>query len=534
MNGEVDRELDELIERHLNGELDDAGRARLEAAICSSPEAARRFARAARFERLIERHLRRPSTVLAGTPAAVRRLRWGWWRGFREHAWGPLAAVALHALLIGALIRWVMWPATPRREETVEVAMETRRESTQLDRLPEMPAENIAPGFAPPARPELGKGPGPDLAENAAPPIAQRPLVAPQTTVRSLATISHPLVASRWGARREAVARELPAALAAAVDRATAEGVEWLAGRQSADGAWREAGTDGLGLTGLAVLALLTRGEELREKGQAERLRAAMDHLAASLRVGTGSEGEDLRGAVLRLNALADGQVVLRLPRWQAALERAAARVLDAQQPDGGWGTLSGVPDPVVTAWAVCGLRVAATIGVEPERIRAALPRAAAALNRTPNPASGLLYYPAPSERSAAAVGGLAGTVLALQIAGEGSGLRVLRGLRSLDEHWNDPGRWLREAGGLDALWLAAWAHQQAGGAVWTRFYARCAPAVLLARTAGSAWETEGRASVRATSVAVLLLETPWRYPRAAEWPALAAANRLPALYARR
>ena len=117
-------ELDRLIQRYLDGLLDEAERARLEGILRSSPEAARQLARTARFERLIERHMRQPVPVAPLLrPAPVRWWPIASWRRWREHAWGPLVAVALHAVLFAALIRWVIWPASSRRGDEVEITM---------------------------------------------------------------------------------------------------------------------------------------------------------------------------------------------------------------------------------------------------------------------------------------------------------------------------------------------------------------------------------------------------------------------------
>lgn len=534
MNRELlsEAEVDRLIERYLDGLLDEAERAQLETLLRASPEAARRLAWAARFERLLERGMRRPaSTVALPIPPRTHRLPFGHWRQWREHAWGPIAAVAIHALLLAALIRWVIWPSSSRRSEEIEITLEAHPEPTALDRPPDMPRDEAAPALPDSA---VVAAQRPHIPEPTPPP---RPSTPPLPTL-SRATdpvvlfISHPLVARRMGDRRAVVEREMPPALAAQVEQALHDGAGWLATRQSADGRWREAGADEIGLTSLALLALSARGEAVRTGPLAMRFRAAMDSLAAAVPT---NHREDLRGMVLLLNALADGQTIARIPRWQMALDQVAARVLAAERPDGGWGAAPDAPDPVLTAWAVVGLRIAAALGVEADRSRMAIARAADALNRSPNPASGLLYYPEPAERSAAELAGLAGTVLALQLVGEGAGARTARGLRALEERWNEPTRRLRDPAGLEAAWLTACAYQQAGGAAWLRFYARCASAVLSGQRSDGAWPaSDGRPSVRATSLAILTLETPWRYPPVAEWPALAAAVMSSRLYALR
>lgn len=525
-------EMNRLIERYLDGLLSDTERAELEATLRSSPEAARRLARAARFERLIERQLRQPAEMMAvPTRARIHRLPFGHWSGWREHAWGPLAAIAIHAGLIIVLVRWVIWPAGSRRGDEIEITMEPAREAPNFDRPPEMPQDDIPrelpeSTIARTAEPNLPESAPPT--EQAMPPLDSLSVAAGP----AMPSIVHPLVNGRFGNRRTILQRELPPLLAEAVERATRHGVAWLVSRQSANGAWRELGTDEVGLTSLALLALSTRSELIQGGEYAAQFRAAMDFLAHTA---WETDSADLRSSILRLNALADGQAVLRVPRWHVAVERAVARVLSAERPTGGWGVSLEYPDPVVTAWAVMGLRVAASIGVEQHRIQLVLARAAEALNSSPTPTSGLLYYPPLVERSTANLSDLAGSILTLQLAGESAGPRTVRGLHSLHQHWSEPTRHLRESGGLDAVWLAACAHHQAGGATWLRFYTRCASALLKARNDDGVWSAhDGHPSVRTTSLAVLTLETPWRYPPTGQWPVTANWSGSTALYARR
>ncbi len=523
-------EIDDLIDRHLDGVLDVDGRSRLEEALQASPEAALRFARAARMDERLFRHFNRRQAMdglrIPADAAPTKVIRPAWIRSLGDHAWGPVAAVALHAALLAILIRWVILPPAPGPDEGIEITLANPPERTPLDRRPVLPDD--PGGLAPPipgpsiARPPPAEIEPPGVADLR---VAFLPLDAGvASSVADPARLAHPLVAGRFGAERRRRTALYGGTWSAAADGVVSNAVAWLAARQSPDGAWREPGTDDDALTSLVLLALMGRGETPVHGDHRGAVRAALQRLAA-VRPGTHAP----RSTALRLCALADSVALTRLPALQTMLGEAASASLDAERPDGGWDNSGPAADPLATAWTVEALRVAATAGVDDPRLAPALHRAAAALDAATIPTSGLLYYPSPARHGPLAFADTAASLLALQLAGDDSGTRMQRGLRTLDSM---PAAWpVGDAppSSIEALYFATRARFNEGGGGWMKWMASLAPAMVQAASPGGFWpgETEARDvhPIRTTALAVLILETPSRYPPSGRWPVTAKAS---------
>ena len=507
--------LDGLIEAYLNDALDAEGLARLEAELRASPEAARRFASAARWDSTIERAVRRSRSeqvVAPGSrPLAGRR-------PLSEHIWGPAVALVAHAALLVFLIRWVIFPSPPRRDDGgeadgVEIALERPAERTALEGRPgELPTPPVEVR-APPASAAATR-PGESLDPVA---VWMDPEDAAVSASRAGGEVAltgpHPLTERRTATARAAYLAA-GGVVARQADEAAARAARWLAGRQSTDGAWREEGSDPQALTSLALLALLGRGDTHRSGPHAAVVRGALAFLT-----GTTGRPSDLRASALRLHAMADASAATRLPAVRAAMDLTVRQALSDQISNGGWGASSSA-DPVITAWMTWGLRLALAAGADEPAIHAAIARAADAMDRSLNPASGSLYYPSAGGVSPLRWSQIAGAVLTLQMAGDDAGTRALRGLKALDSMSPAWPRTGGESAGGEALLLATACRFNEGGPSWMKWYGALAASVLSRRDAGGVWsDSRGVASVRATALAILLLDTPCRYPPVSSWP---------------
>lgn len=532
-------ELDDLIGRHLDETIDDAGRARLEAALRASPDAALRFARAVRMDERLHRHFhRRQALNFVLSRAGEARstiLRPSWVRSAREHAWAPVAAIALHAALILLLVRWVIVTPSPNTGNGVEITLGERPDRTPLDRRPVLPDEMHGPGLRVP-EPSIAGPPPPEIEPPGAADlhVAFLPLDAgTAAAVADPARLAHPLVAGRFGAGRARSTALYGGTWSAPTEKTAARAVAWLARAQSPDGAWREAGTEDETLTSLVLLALMGHGETPVHGEHRTVVRAALQRLAAS-----SSPPASPRSAALRLCALADAVALTRLPALQMLLDQAATAALDAERPGGGWDTSGPVADPLATAWTVEALRVASTAGVDDPRLAPAIRRAADALGDASIPTSGLLYYPAPARHGALAHADTAASLLALQLSGEAAETRIQRGLRALDAMaptW--PGRGEPDAA-MEALYFATRVRYNEGGGGWMKWMTPLARSMTAAVSSAGSWpgaETGNGVThpIRATALAVLILETPSRYPPASRWSGAAESAGWEALLAR-
>lgn len=513
--------IDDLIERHLDNILDDAGRARLEAALRASPDAALHFARAARMDHRLHRHFHRRQAlesilarIGAVEPPKVVHLHPAWLRRAREHAWGPVGAIALHAALLMFLVRWVIVTPAPQTREGVEITLAEHPDRSPLDRRPVLPDEPGAGSLRVP-RPSVDRPPidvePPGAADLR---VAFLPLDAGTAASVDPARLAHPLVAGRFGAERRRRTDLYGGAWSAAADRAASNAVAWLAAAQSKDGAWREAGADDDALTSLVLLALMGRGETPVHGAHRDAVRSALQRLAAAP-----PRAASPRASALRLCALADAVALTRLPALQTLLGDAAGHALDAERAGGGWNGAGDGADPLVTAWTVEALRVASTAGVDDPRLIPALRRAADALEEASNPTSGMLYYPAAQRREPSGLADTAASLLALQMSGNAPETRIQSGLRALDAMpaaWPGPGT---PAASLEALYFATRVRFNEGGGGWMRWMAALAPSTIASTASPTGSRRDSAAhTIRATALAVLILETPCRYPQANRW----------------
>jgi hypothetical protein len=508
-------EWDELVGRYLDGIASSEDLDRLQTLLRSDPGFARRFADAVRLDQYLCRHFAVTRSPAGEAPRLRRAVVMDRWARRIEHWWGPAIAVALHIALIGVLIRWVVWPS-PRGESGVDVVMMEPTPSPTLDQPPEPMGPRTSRAGADtgqwtPATSALapaGETSAPEMPEGiAAQPVRpERPLV-PAVTIPGhwLTRHRYPEARRAWFARLGTWASE--------ADQVAADALTRLMARQSSDGAWREDGSHPRALTSMAVLALLAHGEHPDTSAQRTAIRKGLDYLLGS---DEGRGTSDLRTRALELLAVADAAAVLRRPEyWTAAKERGAS-VLSQALPDGGWGWSEREADPVLTAWCASALAVWHALGSGDARSRAAVARAADAMDRALQPAAGTLYYPPAEGRAYQRWARTAGAVLTLQLAGH-QGVRVQRGLRALS---GMPAAWPRTDGGsLEAVLLATHAYYNEGGPIWLDWIRRLAPAICHARQADGMWSTSGRSSIRDTVLAVLILEIPYRYPPAREWP---------------
>ncbi|MBU4460509.1 MAG: hypothetical protein KJ579_08080 [Verrucomicrobia bacterium] len=536
MNPAPQDELDGLIERHFDGILDDEGRARLEAALQASPDAALRFARAARMDHRLHRHFHRRQaleSILARIDAIERpkvvRLQPVWLRQIREHAWGPVGAIALHAALLLFLVRWVIVTPPPQSGEGVEITLAEHPDRSPLDRRPVLPDAPGADALRVP-RPAVDRPPPIDVEPPGAADLRVAFLPLDTGTAASVdpARLAHPLVAGRFGAERRRRNDLYGGAWSAAADRAASNAVAWLAAAQSKDGAWRETGADDDALTSLVLLALMGRGETPVHGAHRDAVRSALQRLAASPPLSASP-----RASALRLCALADAVALTRLPALQTLLGDAAGRALDAERAGGGWNGAGDGADPLVTAWTVEALRVASTAGVDDPRLIPALRRAANALEEASNPTSGMLYYPAAQRREPAGLADTAASLLALQMSGNAPETRIQSGLRALDAMpaaWPGPGA---PAASLEALYFATRVRFNEGGGGWMKWMAALAPSTVASTVSAGDSRHDGAAhTIRATALAVLILETPCRYPQANRWTVAHASIPVHVLFA--
>jgi hypothetical protein len=236
-----------------------------------------------------------------------------------------------------------------------------------------------------------------------------------------------------------------------ASDAAILRALRWLKRNQESDGAWRTGSGGGPAdhagaapaMTGLALLTYLGHGEMPDSAEFGDTVRRGMTWLVEN----QGADGR-FRGAdahdyshPIATYALAESFGMTRIPFLRPVAERALDVLLEGQHPSGLWdyNCRPGNRDDLsYSGWCVQALRAASIAGLQPEKTRNALRRAAAGL-RTRTRADGLFQYVADGAASDAmtAVG-----TLCRQIAGGGHDTGVRAGLAQLERatcNWKAP-----------------------------------------------------------------------------------------------
>ena len=508
--------IEALIEGYFDGALSPEEACELDRALAADPEAARRFVRAARFDNDLNLFYHRRAAEIAAADALARAQREGRsqrprWARAVDHIWGPFGAILAHAALLLILIRWVVVPLT-RPSPPVEVSLQAE-ERLELDTLRR---ELASPPRSPEGLPVLEPPPlivqAPDGGAAAPAPAFVEP--PPALADRGGRLWGEPawMRGRTPSARAERLARYAPE-WAELTEPALDGALNWLARARRSDGGWSASESEPLdpGLTALALLAAFARGESLT------KLQTAVSGLAETQQPDGGFPTTDDRDALgPAACALIEAYARAPLPPLRFAAQRAIEAILREQTEVGLWRD----DDPWTTSWRILALRTAAWAGLGAKDLRPGLARAVGGLKTFEDPARALFRGARPSAR---AVERTAATALALQWLGEGRAPETRSALSALgrirpnapDAEWSP-----------FALHLLAQARFNEGGEAWSRSRAALAEALLAGRADDGGWQAESggdAARIRATALSALSMTVCYRYPPAAEWPALAA-----------
>ena len=359
-----------------------------------------------------------------------------------------------------------------------------------------------------------------------------------------------PPVTRRFGCRRDPVRKSLHAALGGDPKALVAirRGLDCLRARQhSGSGAWRVEGSweggrlgwGSVGVTGLAVLALLGDGRVWTEPG--DRLsRAAglgvkflLASQAANGRVG-GTEGNYMYNHGIATTALADAYAVSGAASLREPTEKALAFLVSAQRASGGWdyterpGTRA---DMSVTAWQIAALRSARLAGLKvPDRTLAAAAKFLEALTSPRTAETG--YEARPRGRGSIEHPTLGPTAMALacRVAlSDDTPLAIVHrqaaillrpdNLPRWKPEWSETGRVARAEPHVYYYWYhGTMGMRGVGGGQWKVWNGAVTKALLAGQKKDGSWPMVGLYAVDggrayATALAVLTLETTYRFP---------------------
>jgi len=127
----------------------------------------------------------------------------------------------------------------------------------------------------------------------------------------------------------------IPSALEAVYSR----GLAWLAASQKQDGCWDGQYGDNPGVVGVAVMAMLARGDDPNHGAYRTHIRKGLDFILSRMAPQTGYIGDSMYNHGFSTLALAEAYGTVNDPRLGPALQKAVALILSAQavNPTGGW-----------------------------------------------------------------------------------------------------------------------------------------------------------------------------------------------------
>ncbi len=548
----------ELIQKYLDDLLTAEETGELERILQADPEAARLFSRLARTDSFIYAHFnkcRAEETVRielardTEAPAAARGTLWPGrpapLRGARlqnvlDHLWGPVGAIALHAVLIVLLLRWAV-VETLKRGEEYEV-LYSRVENLNLDKLPlpPPPLDNTPielPVAVPPveipglagassggsSEGALGDGIGVGLGTEPGSGPADAPGI-------EVASVPGPLILKDLGygtrspgGKAEALSKYNPA-WGAQTEASVVKALEWLTRKQLADGSW---GPNKIAMTGLALLTFLAHGETTSSPKYGPTVEKALRFLSAqqdadgyfSRSRGGGGDGGDPTSYAhaIATYGVCEAYGLTRIASLKPVMEKAVQVILDGQQPKGGWNyrfSKSARRDTSVSGWMIQAVKSAQIGGAENPGLKSAMAAAVADLKSVHNAQNGRFGY---TDSGGGSLGCTGIGVLCMQLLGHAADRETRQGLQALREatvDWRED----REQGWpLYEWYYITQANFHQGGQTWRNWNAQFAREYTRRQNADGSWPPASKAEasygpVYSTTLAALTLQVYYRF----------------------
>ncbi|MBT7298697.1 MAG: hypothetical protein HN849_04260 [Victivallales bacterium] len=220
--------------------------------------------------------------------------------------------------------------------------------------------------------------------------------------------------------------------------------LRWLKMTQNPDGSWSK--TQPETMAGLGLLTFLAHGETPGSEEFGLTVQKAIKYLSDKVTAYRGDPKANLHRAYVNgivTYALSEAYGVTKLPYVKPPMEKGLARVVQGQQPAGGYDyhyAKGSRWDLSVVGWQVQALKAGFVAGTENEAVLKALKKAQSFLQEV-NFKNGKFGYGTPGVGSAGMQG--AGT-LCLQLIGEGHSKEARAGVKWIKE--NDEVKWDRRA----------------------------------------------------------------------------------------
>jgi squalene cyclase len=294
--------------------------------------------------------------------------------------------------------------------------------------------------------------------------------------------------------------------------KAAARALEWLAGKQNADGSWSEGRyPHNTAITSFALLAFMSQGHLPNQGQYGPEVAKGCRFLLSSARSDgylIGSRHGNMYCHGMATLALAELWGMTGDDEIKPVLKKAVDLIVKCQSREGGWRYN---PDPSgadisVTIMQVMALRAAKNGGLHvPDET---LKKAIAYIMRCYNPrVGGFAYMPGQGPGFARTA---AGTCV-LQLTGEYKAKEIPQAIQYLKDHFHEGQHWWY------GHYYASHSMHQVGGKDWEDWYAKIRGVLLPRQSADGRWEArdldhEGVGAIYQTSIAVIILSVPAGY----------------------
>jgi squalene cyclase len=294
--------------------------------------------------------------------------------------------------------------------------------------------------------------------------------------------------------------------------KATARALEWLAGKQNADGSWSEGRyPHNTAITSFALLAFMSQGHLPNQGQYGPEVAKGCRFLLASARSDgylIGSRHGNMYCHGMATLALAELWGMTGDDEIKPVLKKAVDLIVKCQSREGGWRYN---PDPSgadisVTIMQVMALRAAKNGGLHvPDET---MKKAIGYINHCYNPyRGGFSYMPGQQPGFARTA---AGTCV-LQLTGEYKAKEIPQAIQYLKDHFHDGQHWWY------GHYYASHSMHQVGGKDWEEWYTKIRGVLLPRQSADGSWnardlDREGVGTIYQTSIAVIILSVPAGY----------------------
>ncbi len=268
-----------------------------------------------------------------------------------------------------------------------------------------------------------------------------------------------------------------------ATEGAVLRALRWMKKMQKDNGSWGDKGTlrAPAAITGLCLLCYLAHGETPASKEFGETVEYAIQYLIGALKDNgnfTGTGSHHVYGNGIAAYALAESYGLTKIPTIGDAAEKACTRIVNGQQPGGGFdydykkGRRS---DTSVISWQLQALKAAKLAGLNISGLDAALVKGVKGLKA--NYKNGKFgYVKSHNDGDLTSAG-----VLCMQLLGHAQDQTVVRGLshmRNWTTDWDNPGLPVPRNSFYHWYYITQ-AKFHVGGEDWNAWNRKCSPMLV-------------------------------------------------------